>query len=224
MPLTNVAATPSTLDPEEQRALVVRATAGDAASYGRLYRVYLDRVHHYVRFRVGEPAAAEDITQDVFLSAYQHLGQLRDPNQFRAWLWRIAHNRVLNHWRARAQQPFTVSLPDEAIEDDGIGLDGRVPALQARTDPSLVTLHEPLERLETQFQWSIVQVAMGRLTQLQQQVLALRFIADLSVAETAEVMERTPNAIHNLQHHALAALRHQLLPVTQGQHAHRGEP
>jgi RNA polymerase sigma-70 factor (ECF subfamily) len=179
-------------DLEVEACLVRRAQAGDRQAFGQLYRGHLADVYHFVLFRVADAATAEDVTQDVFVSAFQALAGLREPRHFRTWLMRIAHNRVLNHWRARSHRPEAEPLPDG---------DRQPPALRAE-DPALavadaVTVAEVLR-------------AAHRLTPLQREVIAMRFVAGLSVAETAELLGRTANAIHNLQHHALAALRREL--------------
>jgi RNA polymerase sigma-70 factor (ECF subfamily) len=141
-----------------------------------------------VRFRVSDPAAAEDVVQEVFVSAWRSLPTLRRPGQLRVWLFRIAHNRVLNYWRDRDRRPVETEL-SPMIEE--------------------ALLPEQALRSEIERRLSIEQAlaAIDRLTPLQQQVITLRFIAGLTAAETAEILGRSENAVHNLQHHALAALR-----------------
>ncbi len=168
--------------------LVERAARGDAAAFGELYASHLDAIYRHIAFRVRDAETAADLTQEVFLKAYRSLDALQNPERFRAWLFRIAHHSVLNHLRRKSE----VRAEDEMLEQRPAG--GPAPEDLAGS------------RLEMD---RVLRAASG-LTELQQQVLALRFISGLSVAETASIMDRKPNAIHNLQHNALAALRRRL--------------
>lgn len=169
-------------------ALVARAARGDRAAFGELYQAYLDRVYGHVCFRLHDAETAADLTQEVFLKAFRKLDTLKQTDRFAAWLFQIAHNAVINHQRRRWDRPTEAALLD------------RLPA----GDPM------PEEAVGQELDLDRVLEAAAGLTDLQRQVLALRFVSGLSVAETASIMDRRPNAIHNLQHNALAALRRQL--------------
>jgi RNA polymerase sigma-70 factor, ECF subfamily len=187
------------LDAVAETGLVARAVRGEAGAFGRLYQAHVQTVYDYVHFRVRDSATAEDLTQDVFMSAFHSVGSLRDLDRFRGWLLRIAHNRVANHWRDRARD---VGLDAGSGEECGSGEDAG-PGSSALPDRSAC----PLEAVETRLTADAVLAASEHLTDLQRQVIALRFVAGLSVAETGEAMGRSENAVKNLQHHALAALR-----------------
>lgn len=180
------------------RELVERAARGEAGAFGQLYQRHVDHVYGYLRFRVHDEAVAEDLTHDVFVSAFKAIEGLKDPSRFEAWLMRIAHNRVLNHWRERSARPATAepAALDEAggaTEAGGVAeAGGGIARAEVRLDA-----HNVLE-------------AASALTDLQHQVIALRFVAGLSLAETAAVMGRSVGAVKNLQHHALAGLRSNL--------------
>ena len=169
--------------------LVDRAARGEAGAFGRLYQRHVERVFNYVYFRVRDEVLAEDLTHDVFVSALRGLGGLKDRDRFGHWLLRIAHNRIANHWRSRAARPLGEELPG----------DDEPAALPVPDDD--------LAGLETHLEAGRVLAATVGLTDLQRQVIALRFVAGLSVAETADVMQRSVGAVKNLQHHGLAALR-----------------
>lgn len=178
--------------PPEYR-LVKRAMSGERGAFGQLYQRHVDAVFNYLYFRVRDVGLAEDLAQDTFVRAYKGISRLRRPERFEAWLMRIAHNRVLNHWREQAARPETVGgsvMADEAA------------ATAAATDA--------LAPLEHRLAAEAVLRAAAELTDLQHQVIALRFVSGLSVAETATVMGRSVNAVKNLQHHALAGLRRHL--------------
>jgi RNA polymerase sigma-70 factor (ECF subfamily) len=182
--------------PTADFVLAVRAIRGEPGAFGQLYQQHVDGVYHYVRFRVRDDALAEDLTHDVFVSALRHIGELKAPERFRAWLLTIAHNRVLNHWRDAAIRPLPAArLPEDSPEEAG---------------PTVAVEDEGFDAVASKLDAARVLVAAEQLTALQQQVVALRFVAGLSLAETAESMDRSVNAVKNLQHHALAALRQHL--------------
>ncbi len=169
---------------------------GEPGAFGRLYQRHVEAVYNYVYFRVRDEAAAEDLTQDVFVSAFKGMTQLKAEDKFKHWLLRIAHNRVLNHWRSRS-----TGLGRSELPIDGNGDAGQGPTHAALADDG------QMAAAEIRLAAGDVLAALGQLTELQRQVIALRFVAGLSVAETAAVMERSAGAVKNLQHHALATLR-----------------
>ena len=96
--------------------LVTSAQAGDSAAFGELYECYLDAIYHYVFYRVDNQEDAEDVTEAVFLRAWQAL-ESNPPREapFRLWLYRIAHNAVIDYYRTRKAQmglETAVHLPD----------------------------------------------------------------------------------------------------------------
>lgn len=167
-----------------ERTLLERAKQYDEAALGELYDHYAPRIYAYVYRRVGNAHLAEDLTGDVFVRVIQAIQSERFwHTSFQAWLYRIAHNLVVDHYR---RQPPTAELE----------LDERVVA--AEDDPASAVA----ERLSHQR----LCAAIGRLTPGQQQVLALRFGEGMTARKAAEVMGKSTGAIEALQHRALAAL------------------
>lgn len=188
-----------------EHTIVQRAARGDQAALSCLYQRYVDDVFGYVQLRVRDRALAEDLTHDVFLSAFGALPRFRWQGSLAPWLLRCAHNRVANHWRSQSRRPEQVPIvhEDESEERSGV-----------------LAVHDDLdEALALRLTTDEILAAMMRLTDLQQQVVALRFGAGLSLVETAEVMQRSVNAVKNLQHHAVAALRRQLSQARQSEHS-----
>lgn len=163
--------------------LVQRAQAGDREAFGDLYERHLDAVYRYVFYRVSDSREAEDLTETVFLKAWTALPRYRPTEfPFTAWLYRIAHNLLVDRLRShKAQAPL-----DDSISDDAPSLEAHLAQRE---------LHTALRQ------------AWARLDAAQQQVLALRFLSNLSHAETAQVIGCSEGAARVLQHRALAALR-----------------
>ena len=173
----------------KERTLLEKAKQYDEAALGELYDHYAPHVYAYIYRRVGDGQLAEDLVGDVFVRVLHAIQSERFwHTSFRAWLYRIAHNLVVDHYR-RQQPTIEVDVDEQLmVSEDGSG-----------GNPALAVA----ERFSHQRLW----VAIRRLTPDQQQVLVLRFGEGMTARETAEVMDRTAGAVEGLQHRALAALR-----------------
>ena len=177
------------LDPEVVD-LVDRAQSGDAAAFADLYDRYVDQVFAYIYRRVGHRQLAEDLVGDVFLRAYRRLSSFRWQGvDLGAWIITIARNRVHDHFKSAR---FRLERTTEEVRDDPR------PAQQSSDDPERVTVGRDLARSLGQ--------ALERLKPDHREVIELRFIHDLSVAETAAVLERSVGATKALQYRALRSL------------------
>lgn len=164
--------------------LIVQAKSGDSEAFGRLYDAYIERVYQYVFFRVSDDITAEDLTSQVFLKAWENLESYK-PNgsPFVAWLYTIARNLVVDHYRSQKE---VLSLDDlAAIESGEETLD---------------------EQAELQSDLRAMRDSLRQLTEDQQQVLILKFIVGLSNESIAKVMNRQEGAVRALQMRALQAL------------------
>jgi RNA polymerase sigma factor (sigma-70 family) len=179
----------------ELERLIERSQRGDQKAFGELYQHHLQPVYSYIWLQVRDDAVAEDLVQDVFMSLLRGLATFRLGEAFTPWLMRVAHNRVVNHWRAVGRQPQLVRLPEE---DDPEDLQAPLAAQEA-ADTFVLEVSEP-----------DLADALDRLTELQREVILLRFGAEMSLAETASVVGRTVNAVKNLEFKGLSALRRQL--------------
>jgi RNA polymerase sigma-70 factor (ECF subfamily) len=168
-----------------EHTLLERAKQYDEAALGELYDHYAPRIYAYIYRRVSDAHLAEDLTSDVFVRVIQAIQSERFwHTSFQAWLYRIAHNLVADHYRR--QSPATELELDErlvAAEDD------------------------PVAAVAERFSHRRLRAAISRLTSDQQQVLALRFGEGMAAREVARVMDKSVGAIEALQHRALAALR-----------------
>jgi RNA polymerase sigma-70 factor (ECF subfamily) len=170
-------------NPAEQD-LVRRAQAGDADAISELYRTHAPVIFRYCYFRVADRATAEDLTGEVFVKMVEALPRYveRGP-PLAAWLFRIAHDRVVDHHRRaarRPQEPLSTRLED------------REPGTEAQA----------VERAEL----ARVQALLLGLTDEQRSVIQLRFIEGFDLDECARILGKNVGAIKALQHRALRQL------------------
>ena len=167
----------------EIKRLVKQTIDGDVEAFGELYSIYLDRIYRYVFYQVHNKVTAEDLTEEIFIKAWRGIGKYKWKGQpFSAWLYRIAHNHVIDYFRtSRQHQPL-----DREIPADG---------------------DQPQQELETkQIQQSLLR-AISSLPQQQKQVIILKFIEDLDNRAIEHIMGKSQGAIRVMQMRALAALR-----------------
>jgi RNA polymerase sigma-70 factor, ECF subfamily len=165
---------------------LVRDAATDAAAWDALYRLYVQRVYHYVRAQVRSEDDAADLTQQIFVQALAALNRSTVVQSFAPWLFRIAHNAIIS---LRRQQRPTVSW--EQIPET------RHPT--GEPNPEQVVLQQ--EHL------SELYALVAALEPAKQQLLLLRFAAQLSFAEIAKVLGKEPDAVKKQLYRILERLK-----------------
>jgi RNA polymerase sigma-70 factor (ECF subfamily) len=175
---------------EHLRDLVARGQQGDREALEELYLIHFDRIYSYLHVSVGNRHDAEDLTTQTFLKMLEKIGSFRwQSAPFSAWLFRIAHNLAMDHFRARRRWQ-----PEEEVPEP--------PAHEA--EPSA-----ELEAMRTIGRESMLKL-IEHLSTEQQQVLTLKFVFNLPNAEVAAILDKTQGAVKSLQHRALVSLQKQI--------------
>jgi len=170
---------------QDEESLVRRAQQRDQVALTHLYEENFDKIYRYIVLKIGDRTEAEDMTQQVFLNALESISAYKFKGMpFSSWLYRIAHNQVVDHWRKKSRRP-TVPIDETIAAGDS----------------------DPRREAERKMEIEELAVATQKLTAAQREVISLRFAGELSVAEVARVMGRSEGAIKALQHSAIAALR-----------------
>lgn len=180
----------------EERTLVERAGHGDQQAIGWLYDVYVAPLYRFCLARVGNETDAEDLTEEIFLKVMRAVGGFEwrplplgeggeERSPFRAWIFRIARNHVVSHYRRTASRPTAGEVP-EWIQDESRG---------------------PAEMAELAMTVDEVFMAVEQLPQAQREVILLRFGSGLSVAETAEALDKNQTNVKVLQHKGIKKLK-----------------
>ncbi len=174
------------MDSAEVLRLIDGARAGDAEAFGRLYDRFQPEILRYLTHRTRSPETAEDLCQQVFLKAWQAIPRFEQRGvPFRAWLYRMAHNQMVDHYRTvkPTRDLADIDPPDDTDHE------------QAMLDAELT---------------EALQGALERLSEDHRQVLTLRFLMEKSAREIGEIMGRKEVTIRGLQMRALQALRREI--------------
>lgn len=174
---------------QNEENLVRRAQQQDEAALTELYEGNFDRIYRYIVLKIGDRTEAEDMTQQVFLNAMKSISSYKWKGMpFSAWLFRIAHNQVVDYFRKKSKQPTTP-------------LDETIP----------VGNGDPVKTVERNMEIEELTEATKKLTDAQREVISLRFAGEMSIAEVARAMGKSEGAIKALQHSAILALRRVML-------------
>ena len=169
---------------QDEKKLVERAQHHDQEAFAQLYEEHFDKIYRYVTLKIGNETEAEDMTQQVFLNALQSISSFKWKGvPFSAWLFRIAHNQVVDYFRSKKRT--TVPL-DESLASDN-------------NNPQLLT--------EQKLDIEQLILATKQLTEAQREVISLRFAGELSIAQVAKAIGKSQGAVKALQHSAIVALR-----------------
>ena len=170
------------LQESDVQNLVSKAQSADAEAFGQLYDLYSRKVYNFLYSKLQHKPTAEDLMHTVFLKAWTNLRSYypRKSAKFSTWLFQIANFTLIDHWRTR-------KATTELTEIENLS--------QFALDPKLYEEYEYL--------W----IAISKLPLDYQTVLDLRFKQEMSVEETAQIMNKSLVGIRVLQHRALKALK-----------------
>jgi len=171
----------------EDPDLIVRARRGKVEAYNQLVSRWEKRIFNYLLRLVGDREDALDLSQEVFLKAYQNLGRLEDASRFAPWLFRIAHNEAYSHLRKKR--------PEEAIEFDPAGAAAQRPKL------------EPIELSLA------VESALSRLSGEQREAVVLKIYQGFKFEEIGEILSCPVSTVKSRLYTALDLLKEALAPI-----------
>ena len=169
----------------DELRLIELSQRGDSEAFAHLYDHYVERIYRYVYFRVADRDLAEDITSQIFIKMWEKLPTYRTgQSTINAWLYRIAHNAVVDYYRS-----MKAVVPLEEINSREIGRDD-----------------ETEENLDRQMKMEKLRAALQELTDGQREVLILRFIEGLTVREIASQLGKRQGAVRALKMRGLREL------------------
>jgi RNA polymerase sigma-70 factor, ECF subfamily len=174
---------------KDEESLIQRARTGDRHAFGKLYDEYVPRIYRYIFLKVSRKHDAEDLTHQVFLSAWESIGRYELKGfPFSSWLYRIASNAVIDFYRTSRSHQDIETVPEDTFAE--------TPELDRTLDISQ--------------EFGVVKMALAKLETDQQNVLIMKFIDDRTNKEIAQALSKTEGAVRVIQHRALKQLRHHL--------------
>lgn len=171
---------------QTETQLVRNAKNGDQQAFEEIFNRCQPAIFRYFHFRLQDTTEADDLTGEVFVRMVEKIKSYDDQGRpILAWLYTIARNLLTDHFRKkghRVQVELDESLPETEIPN-------------------------PVEISETNAQENQIRLALRQLTEIQRQVIILRFLEDRSIAEVGAIMGTNEGAVKALQHRALASLK-----------------
>jgi RNA polymerase sigma-70 factor, ECF subfamily len=172
------------------RQLVERAQLGNRDALEELYLMHFERIYSYLHLSVGNRHDAEDLTTQTFLRMLEAIGRFRWREvPFSAWLFRIAHNLAMDHFRANRRVQTEEKVPEPQGSEESSAEE------QAMHSMGRAGMLELIDDLSPE----------------QRQVLTLKFLYGFANGEVATILGKTEGAVKSLQHRALASLQKQVV-------------
>jgi RNA polymerase sigma-70 factor (ECF subfamily) len=181
-----MALTSKEIDRESEELRIIQAARQDPRVFGDLYKLYVEQVFRYLYSRTENVHEAEDITAQTFLAAFESFDRFRQEDHFASWLFTIARNKAMDHFRQRKN---TVSF-DETAE---IAVD-----------------NDPLSGVIRSEQSAVLASLIRALPEEERELLRLRFLAEMSYPEIAHLLHRNEDAVKKTIYRLLARLHSQL--------------
>jgi RNA polymerase sigma-70 factor (ECF subfamily) len=171
-----------------EQILVARLNNKEAEAFEILYDAYSERLYRFIYFKVTNRQEAEDLSSQTFLKIWQYAleGKLKTKESFQAFIYKVARNTVIDHYRASQKKKKDVSLDAAATVADQ---------------------HSPADVMDTTLAMSRVEEKLRSLKSEYQEVLVLHYLNELSIHEIASIVDKKKGAVRVLLHRALKALK-----------------
>ncbi len=173
--------------------MVEKAQSGDQTAFHRLVDRFQPEIYRMIFYRTRSQMDAEDLTQDVMLKAYRHIGRLQSPEVFRSWLYRIGVNRVKDYYRKKQFKSLFgfVSMDEEAFHETA----------EMAEDP------EVEGGISKKDFWRQIGEMLTHLSAMEKEVFILRFLDQLTIKEMSEALDKNESTIKTHLYRALAKVK-----------------
>ena len=166
------------------KTLLNKAKSGEEPAFTAIYNQFFEKIYRFVFFRVSHKETAEDITEDVFIKAFSSLTSLSEDAAFEGWLYQIARNKIIDHYRSR-KKTLDISEFENTLEYDSNIVDS----------------------INLDFDQKALLKAIEQLKPDEQQIIKLRFFEDLDTETSAQILKKSAGAVRVLQHRSIAKLK-----------------
>lgn len=183
---SSVELTSEKIDRMTDEIRIIKAARQDPKVFGELYKLYVEQVFRYLFSRIGNVHEAEDVTAQTFLAAFESFDKFRQDGHFASWLFGIARNKAMDHFRRRDRSSHIEVSSEIPVEDN--------------------TLASMIKTEQAEVLSKIIQT----LPEEDRELLRLRFLADMSYPEIARFLHRNQDAVKKTTYRLLARLQSQL--------------
>jgi RNA polymerase sigma-70 factor, ECF subfamily len=183
---SGLALTTEKIDRDSEEKRIIQAARQDPKAFGELYKLYVQQVFRYLYSRLGNVHETEDVTAQTFLAAFESFDRFRQNGHFSSWLFSIARNKAMDHFRKSKNSTSIEVAGDLPVDDD------------------------PLSRAIQSEQATALSVLIQELPEEERELLRLRFLAEMSFPEIARFLHRSEDAVKKSTYRLLARLHSQL--------------
>jgi len=176
----------------QEKYLLFKAKNKDPEAYSKVYDLYADRIYRFVFFKINNQEEAQDLTSEVFLKTWQYITSGKDILNLNAYLYKVARNLVIDHYRKASQKEVSIDA-----------LAGGIESLAETADLKV----EETKALEDKLQMEKIEVKLMGLKDEYREVIILRYVDDLSIGEIAEIVVKKKGAVRVILFRALNALK-----------------
>lgn len=180
-------------NPLGKKILFLKVKNQDTAAYGQFYDLYIARIYRFIFFKINSVSDAQDLTSEVFLKLWQYIKEGREIRNLNAFIYVIARNIVIDFYRRKNQADYSIN-----------------------EKMALQTIDEQKDLLKEQIVSSEMQQLLRGLDNLKdeyKEVIVLKFLDELSIAEMAEALNKSKGAVRVLLHRAMKAIKENISEV-----------
>lgn len=172
---------------------VEKAKAGNRMALAQLADLFHRDIFRMVYFRTRSTMDAEDLTQDIFLKAFNNMSKLKEVKRFKSWLFSIAANRVRDFYRKKRFQRVFSSFSDNQEK--------------CQSDSEVDDSPDALNSLMRQDFWKHVESLLDKLSKMEKEVFILRFVDHLSIREVSQALKKSESTVKTHLYRALRKFR-----------------
>ncbi len=168
----------------KEEELIKKAQNRDSEAFGLLYDQYLPAIYRFILLKIGDKVTTEDLTHQVFLSAWQNIEKYQIQGfPFSSWLYRIAHNAVIDYYRTDKKNLNLENIAETAA------------------------VNNLEEKIDQEFELNIIKAALKELPEEQQSIIVMKFVEEMTNKEIAAALGKSEGSIKTAQHRCLKNIR-----------------
>lgn len=172
--------------------------SGDNIWFEKIYLEFLPQIYRYFYLKLFDRQLSEDLASEVFLRVYKNLGKINlNEKAFRAWIYRIAYNLLMDHYRKRSRNEHGREVPIEEAARD-------------LTEENAILKNSSILKKELGFNNLKLLEGIARLTKLQRDVVILKFVEDFDYATIAYILEKRQSTIRGILFRAISCLKNEV--------------